>query len=933
MSNQLVITSGAKVRSLEGVITGSTGVLNSLPINGSNGIPQLDSNGKILVSQLPNSVMEYKGTWDAATNTPTLVNGTGNQGDVYLCNVAGTTNFGAGPITFFVGDQVIYSGTIWQRASGASGTVTSVAVTESGDALSITGSPITTSGTINIGFAGTSAQYVAGDGSLITFPSLTGYVPYTGATANLDLGTFDLTTDIVNLNQLKAIGSGGLNIYSNSGTHIALMGGGGGAGTTLYGGLIATTGSFASSGGSDTFAINHSSGSGIALNITKGGSGEGLYINKTSGSGNAATIIGTLNATTLVKSGGTSSQFLKADGSVDSSTYLTTSAASSTYVPYTGATADVDLGTYNLKANSFNIPSAGSTNQLTSFANTSNLFSGSAGLNVFGFNVSNNIYFGKGATNGGVILWTNSQVRYYTLPDADGTVALTSNLSSYLPLSGGTLTGALNGTSIALTGTAGDSLLINHSVNRGIRVASSGSGYGIIINNATGATSIPFVIQQNGAASITLNANGSADFAGALTGTSATFAVNQNSTITNSFQNTNTTNTNTRNILNVTAGNVTLQLQAIHGDNVYISPTTAVTTYLGYNNLTTLSSTGAATFSSSVTAGTNSLFNAGSATLSNNILTVRGGGSSGAYGFRVEANNGQSIFRTDNYTYNVLMCENGGNVGIGTSSPQYTTQITNTSANSVTNILALHNGSNASGTGTGARLLFKLANFESSTETRKFASIEGISTSDYNEDIALVFKTKSYNTDPAERMRITSGGDVLMGKSAQDAAIDGFQYRGAAPGLVQITRAGGEALQLWRYTSNGKMLVFYYAGSEVGSISSNANSLPSDLNFKKDISNISLGLNLINKLRPVHYRHKLDDDNEALSNGIIAQELEQSLLECGIEKNSLLMLQHRPNEKENESQYWVDYTKMIPILVKAIQEQQQQIEELKAKIK
>jgi uncharacterized protein YaiE (UPF0345 family) len=172
MSNQLVITSGAKVRSLEGVITGSTGVLNSLPINGANGIPQLDSSGKILVSQLPNSVMEYKGTWNANTNTPTLADGTGNQGDVYLCNVAGTTNFGSGPIAFVVGDQVIYSGTIWQRASGATGTVTSVAVTESGDALSITGSPITTSGTINIGFAGSSAQYVAGDGSLVTFPTI-----------------------------------------------------------------------------------------------------------------------------------------------------------------------------------------------------------------------------------------------------------------------------------------------------------------------------------------------------------------------------------------------------------------------------------------------------------------------------------------------------------------------------------------------------------------------------------------------------------------------------------------------------------------------------------------------------------------------------------------------------------------------------------------
>ena len=160
MANQIVVSSGAKVRDLNDVIIGTSGVLSSLAFNVANGVPQLDVNGKILVSQLPNSVMEYKGTWDASTNTPTLVNGTGNQGDVYLCNVAGTVNFGAGAIAFFVGDQVIYSGSIWQRASGATGTVTSVAVTESGDSLNITGSPITTSGTINIGFNGTNLQYV-----------------------------------------------------------------------------------------------------------------------------------------------------------------------------------------------------------------------------------------------------------------------------------------------------------------------------------------------------------------------------------------------------------------------------------------------------------------------------------------------------------------------------------------------------------------------------------------------------------------------------------------------------------------------------------------------------------------------------------------------------------------------------------------------------
>jgi len=137
----------------------------------SNGYASLDSAGKVPIAQLPSSIMEYKGTWNAATNTPTLANGTGDTGDVYICNVAGTVNFGAGAITFAVGDYVIYSGTIWQRSSGAVGTVTSVAASITGDAIGITGSPITTSGTLALAFAGTSAQYINGAGILTTFPT------------------------------------------------------------------------------------------------------------------------------------------------------------------------------------------------------------------------------------------------------------------------------------------------------------------------------------------------------------------------------------------------------------------------------------------------------------------------------------------------------------------------------------------------------------------------------------------------------------------------------------------------------------------------------------------------------------------------------------------------------------------------------------------
>jgi hypothetical protein len=124
MSNQLQITGDLKVKTLTGALTATSGVVTSVALGGANGVATLDSGGKIPVTQLPNSVMEYKGSWDASTNTPTLADGTGNAGDVYICSVAGTVNFGSGPITFAVNDQVIYNGTIWQKIGGGAGSIT-----------------------------------------------------------------------------------------------------------------------------------------------------------------------------------------------------------------------------------------------------------------------------------------------------------------------------------------------------------------------------------------------------------------------------------------------------------------------------------------------------------------------------------------------------------------------------------------------------------------------------------------------------------------------------------------------------------------------------------------------------------------------------------------------------------------------------------------
>jgi hypothetical protein len=127
-----------RVGTLEGqnldsrVTTAQNGVdtLNG-KIGAPSGIAQLDSGGKVPGSQLPNTIMSYKGTWNATTNTPTLANGAianapEDAGNVYRCAVAGTVDFGPGPVSFDVGDYVILSAAMeWEKGDN-SDAVTSV---------------------------------------------------------------------------------------------------------------------------------------------------------------------------------------------------------------------------------------------------------------------------------------------------------------------------------------------------------------------------------------------------------------------------------------------------------------------------------------------------------------------------------------------------------------------------------------------------------------------------------------------------------------------------------------------------------------------------------------------------------------------------------------------------------------------------------------
>jgi hypothetical protein len=77
----------------------------------NSGVATLDSGGKIPLTQLPDSILgqvTYMGTWNAATNSPTLANppATTTLGDYYIVTTGGTF----ASITFNIGDWIISNG-------------------------------------------------------------------------------------------------------------------------------------------------------------------------------------------------------------------------------------------------------------------------------------------------------------------------------------------------------------------------------------------------------------------------------------------------------------------------------------------------------------------------------------------------------------------------------------------------------------------------------------------------------------------------------------------------------------------------------------------------------------------------------------------------------------------------------------------------------
>jgi len=169
-------------------------------------------------------------------------------------------------------------------------------------------------------------------------------------------------------------------------------------------------------------------------------------------------------------------------------------------------------------------------------------------------------------------------------------------------------------------------------------------------------------------------------------------------------------------------------------------------------------------------------------------------------------------------------------------------------------------------------------------------------------------------TDGSERMRLTSTGSVLIGKTADNDGTVGARIVGT--GLISATRSGNVVAIFDRTTSDGNLVLFRRDATQVGSISVNTTSTTyntsSDYRLKEDLQDFK-GLDLVSKIPVYDYKWKADDSR---SYGVMAHELEE------------VLPQAVSGEKDAEEMQSVDYSKIVPLLVKSIQELSAKLEAL-----
>lgn len=177
------------------------------------------------VSSITNAIgaVNYKGLWNASTNSPALASGAGTTGDYYIVGTAGTTSIDS-TATWYVGDWIVFNGSTWQRLQGgADDPAPSVKSNSTTGVMQITGPAAAATRVVTIPDANATmartdaAQSFTGDQTL--------------ATGNLVIGTSGKGIDFSADGQAASMTSELLSDYEHGNWTPTLVGSGGGTPT------------------------------------------------------------------------------------------------------------------------------------------------------------------------------------------------------------------------------------------------------------------------------------------------------------------------------------------------------------------------------------------------------------------------------------------------------------------------------------------------------------------------------------------------------------------------------------------------------------------------------------------------------------------------------------------------------------------------------
>jgi hypothetical protein len=213
--------------------------------------------------------VNYKGTWNASTNTPTLVSSVGTKGDYYVISVTGSTNLN-GITTWTQGDWAIFNGTAWEKVdntdlvtsvAGRTGAITlttadvgglGTIATQAASNVSITGGSITGITDLAVADGGTGASTASGARTNLGLVIGTDVLSPSGSAASLtSFPTFNQNTTgtASNVTGTVAVLNGGTGATTTSGARTNL-------GLVIGTDVLAPTGSAASLTSFPTFNQN-----------------------------------------------------------------------------------------------------------------------------------------------------------------------------------------------------------------------------------------------------------------------------------------------------------------------------------------------------------------------------------------------------------------------------------------------------------------------------------------------------------------------------------------------------------------------------------------------------------------------------------------------------------------------------------------------------